>query len=433
MPVSYASRLLDGRLWRMSRPLFTDKDLGAQLRHQKEQVRKHVEEIPENQFLSSSADEVRDHLLSQLRLDHLVLYEDQIETKLEQGVRETSDRVRYGLEHGVSMKVPTLELIARLPYSGPRELFQFRPSMYTTNPPFAEVEPLSAKTGIGFIVLRAAIDAQAQQPEELQKEINSTIKRIRDQIGNQKTNIDEHNAQLPQLITDNVAWRRRNYDRYFAAAEKLKIPLVTKPDAPPLRPIVIEKRVVVPLPPATKDPAIPADPGIADRSYEQILLAIRNQGRQFERAAATYAMHDEEGLRDIIWGNLSTHFGKDVNAEAFSRAGKTDIRIEEDGRAAFIAECKVWNGAKELQNALVQLLGYLRWRDCKTALIVFNKNRDNFTSLLEKAPTALQGSKLYKGEVTGKYEIGEARMVFASPDDDSRRVTVHLFLFDLCV
>ena len=40
----------------------------------------------------------------------------------------------------------------------------------------------------------------------------------------------------------------------------------------------------------------------------------------------------------------------------------------------FVAECKIWKGAKMLNDAINQLLGYLTWRDSKTALLVFNKD-----------------------------------------------------------
>ena len=419
----------------MTRFLFHDVGLEDRFEYlRRREIREHVEKIPEDQFLSSSSEQIREHLLSQLRLDYLTIYEDRIEQKLIQGKRVTRDRFTYDLAPGEILEVPTLEMIVKLPYSGPYDLWGYRPSMLTYNPPRGDVTPVSSTTGIGFVTLTAMIDAQTQDPEQLQREINSLLQSIRNQIVNQKANIDQfNNIELPRIIDENVALRRKNYKRFFAAAEKLKLPITLKADAPPLKPIVIEKRGIKTLPPATMSASAPPDPGITDHTYEQILQAVRNQGRQFERTPATYVKHDEEELRDIIWGNLSTHFGKDVNGEAFSRSGKTDIRIDDSGRAAFIAECKIWRGPKEIQAAVDQLLGYLRWRDCKTALIVFNKDRDNFTRILDSGPAALREAKLFRGDVGGKSEAGESRMVFASPDDDSRRVTVHLFLFDLCV
>ena len=305
--------------------------------------------------------------------------------------------------------------------------------MYSLSPPRGDVRKPDPKTSIGVVTLHAVIDAQTQPPEMLQQAMMSLLEGVRNGVNNQRANIDTFNHELVGLLDEHIAWRRKNYERYLAAAAKLKLPIALKADAPPLKPIQVQRRVVPPLPPGTQTANVPPDPGIADATYEQILHAIRNQGRQFERTPATYGKHDEEGLRDILWGNLSTHFARDVNGEAFSRAGKTDIRIDDDGRAAFIAECKIWRGSKELLAALDQLLGYLRWRDCKTALIVFNRDVAGFKNILDRVPTDLQQHKLFKGDIVGSSQPGELRFVCASPDDDLRRVTVHVFLFDLFI
>lgn len=414
----------------MDEPLFFRNDLSAALEGHRRSIRSAVEDVPEDQFLSSTDAQVQEHLISRLRLEPLTVYEDRAERTLKQGMRQATDRFIYDLRQGETLLVPSLELTLRLPYSGPQELWSCKSSM-SLNPPRGSISSPDRKTGIGFLTMTASIDAQTQQPEVLEQTINGRLQQVLGLVAEQTMNIDRFNRELPALVSEQIAWRRKNFERLVQAAEKLKISIALKTDAPPLQPIAIEKRLVKALPPATKSAAAPAEPGIDDATYELILRAIRNQGRQFERTPATYAVHPEEELRDILWGNLATHFGKDVNGEAFSRSGKTDIRIEEDGRAAFIAECKVWRGPKELQAAVDQLLGYLRWRDCKTALIVFNKERGDFSGLLQAAPSALQEAKLYRGDAKGGYDAGECRMVFASPDDESRRVTVHVFLFNL--
>jgi len=86
-------------------------------------------------------------------------------------------------------------------------------------------------------------------------------------------------------------------------------------------------------------------------------------------------------LRDILLAHLNGHYQGDATGEAFRRSGKTDIRIEDGIRAAFVAECRVWNGQKELSQAIDQLLGYLTWRDCKAAIIIFNKHNSKFSGL----------------------------------------------------
>lgn len=44
----------------------------------------------------------------------------------------------------------------------------------------------------------------------------------------------------------------------------------------------------------------------------------------------------------------------------------------------------MWKGSKALIDAVDQLDGYLTWRDCKTALIVFVRQKD-FIRVLDKA------------------------------------------------
>ena len=72
----YPLSLLDGRLTPMVKRLFHDKDLRARIEHVRQSVLTHVEGVPEDQFLSSPPQQVRGHLLSMLKLDHLVIYED---------------------------------------------------------------------------------------------------------------------------------------------------------------------------------------------------------------------------------------------------------------------------------------------------------------------------------------------------------------------
>jgi hypothetical protein len=130
--------------------------------------------------------------------------------------------------------------------------------------------------------------------------------------------------------------------------------------------------------------------------------------------------------------HLNGHYSGGASGETFRRAGKTDIRIEDNKRAAFIAECKVWRGQKELAEGINQLLGYLTWRDCKAAIILFNKNIAGFTELLSKVPETCKSHPKFRKDL-GVQSSGEWRYVFTSKEDDLREVTVHVFLLNLYV
>ena len=142
-------------------------------------------------------------------------------------------------------------------------------------------------------------------------------------------------------------------------------------------------------------------------------------GRTFETTPKTYSVHGEEELRDILLANLNGHYQGDASGETFRRSGKTDIRIEADDRAAFVAECKIWAGTKALSEAIDQLLGYLTWRDCKAALVVFNKNNSKFSGLLEKAPDAFRKHTGYRSVAKTGRE-GEWQYRMATQEDKSQ-------------
>ena len=80
-----------------------------------------------------------------------------------------------------------------------------------------------------------------------------------------------------------------------------------------------------------------------------------------------------------------SQIGWSAESSYLRKSGKT----EDNDRNAFVGECKIWRGAKQVDSALGQLLGYLTWRDCKAALIVFNTQVAGFSGLLEKLPETL--------------------------------------------
>ncbi len=130
--------------------------------------------------------------------------------------------------------------------------------------------------------------------------------------------------------------------------------------------------------------------------------------------------------------HLNGHYHGLANGEVFRKKGKTDICIEFENRAAFVAECKLWKGDQILLVAVNQLLGYLTWRDSKTSLIVFDKDVAGFTKIQEKIPEVLKQHPNFVRDEKGK-NSGEWQMTFRSSEDPDRMVIVHVFLFNLYV
>jgi hypothetical protein len=96
----------------------------------------------------------------------------------------------------------------------------------------------------------------------------------------------------------------------------------------------------------------------------------------------------EEDLRQHFLVQLNGQFEGAASGETFNFSGKTDILIREKDRNIFIAECKFWIGGKNFLATITQLLNYLSWRDTKTAVLIFNRNKD-FSGVLETIEATL--------------------------------------------
>ena len=135
-------------------------------------------------------------------------------------------------------------------------------------------------------------------------------------------------------------------------------------------------------------------------------------------------------MRDIILAQLNTHFEGRASGEVFRGRGKTDFCIEQDNRAEFVGECKVWAGPTSVTRALNQLTGYLTWRDSKASLVVFNTKNKNFSKILMGLSDALRNHCQFIRFLPCN-EKGGWRVQIHTKEDERRRISVHVFIFDL--
>lgn len=409
--------------------LFCKYDLGAAIRGQKDRAQEKVDAISQDQFLSSDDAALVEHVYSELQILPVELYDDQKEMdSAETKVDVSHDSMRAIRSRSGPCYVPGLKITVSIPYSGDPELWRCQPSSFTSAPPIGAIRQPNSE-GIGYldIVFERPSDAldQARLKADLDREINE----IKKYLGWINRDVEQGNQALRGHIKQHIDNRRKRLEKHLIVAESFNIPLKRRPGAPDMQKLPIRRKLVRPLPPAPKSRP---EPVIADEEFEHIINIIRHEGLSWETTPRTFAKHDEEELRDIILGHLNTHYQGGATGETFRKSGKTDIRIEDQNRAAFVGECKVWRGPKELMNALDQLLGYLTWRDCKAALVIFNKNVAGFSDIRDKVPATLQSHGNFIRALDPK-QAGEWRFFFSSADDPGLKVTVHIFLFNLFV
>ena len=168
------------------------------------------------------------------------------------------------------------------------------------------------------------------------------------------------------------------------------------------------------------------EPSMPPQDYDEILNIIQDFGVAAERQPDVYGGKDEEALRDLFLAVLCTRF-RGTTGETFNKTGKTDILVREGHHNVFVAECKIWHGEKQFLEAIDQLMGYLTWRDSKTAILLFVQNRsfqdvlDQIEEVVRKHPCCVS--------LSGKRREGWFDFFLHLPGDNSRMLQTAVMCF----
>jgi hypothetical protein len=408
--------------------LFADFDLSDSLRANQAGIQEQVDRIPKDQFLSSPYDDVIEHLVSQNTIEPLIIYEDRIVASepSECKIDVSGDSNRFIRDTSQPFHIAGHEISIEIPFSGDHNLLRAKTSSWSSVFPTGEIR--QGRDGIGKIVMifRQPHDAD---PNRIKTELDRNVKTIKDYVGWSKSQVDAFNQSIPGLVKSAVDFRREKLKKQNSIADLLGIPLKPKSGTPSFEPIKVNKKITKPLPPPPKE-GYKAEPGITESDYDNILKLIRHSGSIFEKTPKTFSVHDEEELRDIILSQLNAVYEGEAKGETFNKSGKTDILISEGDRSAFIAECKIWRGQKSFSEAIDQLLSYLTWRDCKTALIVFNKNNKNFSQILELVDSTVSEHPNFLSKVSQADE-NEWLFKMRAKDDDTRPIKMNVMFFNI--
>jgi hypothetical protein len=265
-------------------------------------------------------------------------------------------------------------------FIGTVELFKVQPSSsYTMVSYDINVNTSNSKVSFSFQIKADKLDVQ---------EFN----RLKDQcFYNAFTNLKRLNEQniIPLKETFEQDIRRlfnaekEKYQKENSFFEAINVKVNKNTDS--IFSVPTLKKVDIPKPNVDKSGKYTSEPTMTEEMYKDILNVIYNLGKSMEKKPSTYSSKDEEGLRDIFLLALETRYeGVTATGETFNKNGKTDISLKysKDSSNLFIAECKFWHGASQFHDAISQLFDrYLTWRDSKTALILFVKNKD-FSNVL---------------------------------------------------
>lgn len=303
-----------------------------------------------------------------------------------------------------------------LPVHGQINLLKYRPSQYTLWSHEVEAEDGE----IRFEIINFDNDA-----EKIRREMDDIIGKIRPMSERVRGEVEGFNSALEVHIASHVRSRKNTLQNQLGVLAQLGISIRPSSRVPATFSIPTAPKKVV-IKPAAPSGSFMPEPTLDETVYTQILRVLHDLGRAMERHPSIYKGKDEESLRDLFLLQLTPHF-ESVSGETFNKKGKTDILVRHDGGNAFVAECKIWKGAGEFSKAIDQLLSYLTWRDSKTALMLFIRNKE-LQKVLDIVPETVENHPSF---VSTKMTTEEGWFAFELhlPGDSSRAVQVAVMLF----
>ena len=328
--------------------------------------------------------------------------------------------------------VDGVRIIYEIPFDGEDELFWLQPNSRVLTS--FEVEDFNApnRDKCGSIIMefeysKSELENQKDNMSAFVKNgFESRFRSIRTMIGYVNAEVNAFNNNLRKFAMQCLEERKKRASSLSFISQMLEIPLERSDTAPNISPIPLERIVRTPVKKPDSKP-LSNEYAIKDFDYENINNIILSCGTAMENTARTHAKNDEEELRDFLLATLNTHYNN-ASGETFRKAGKTDIRIEFDNKAAFVGECKVWHGTKAFEQAIQQVLSYSTWRDTKISVIVFNKENQSFNGVLEKIDAWVRdNAKSFKHTTANVWDCIYYRV------DANAEIRLNILAFDMYV
>jgi hypothetical protein len=384
--------------------LFSNRLLREVLESRREQMKEEIKREDQNYLLNVNFADYCNHLAQKYSIEPIRLNED--------GIIVDQQEIHSNYSMGTRVTY-------YIPFSGANDLFLSCPSTRTYNPPRGITKNQ---------ILELSFDDFQGSSSQIKNKFDKTIAEIKRWIDWITNEVNQHNQQLLALAQESTKNRREKLLRDQNLVAELGFPIKKRENTPLTYTVPEIKRKIVPKPEASTEP-FQAEPDLTIEEYEHILSIISNMAFVMERSPKAFQSMSEPDIRQHFLVQLNGHYEGQATGETFNYEGKTDILIRSQGRNIFIAECKFWEGAKGLLETVSQILDYLSWRDTKTAILLFNKNKD-FSNVISQIPIILTEHPNYKNQLPFKCETG-FRFVLTQKNDRNRELTLTILAFDI--
>lgn len=316
--------------------------------------------------------------------------------------------------------VPHTRFIFEIPFQGNAALFRVRPAQFW-DPPLRGI--VSQNT------LQFVFDMRNPREEDLKNAVLKQIKRVNESLEHLRGHFRIYNETLPQSLLTSLKERRRKLSEGRQLATSFGFSLKKREDIPEAIVFPLQAKPLSLLNNQSEKPSPQPEPELDMQTYEQILDLLSHMALVMERSPHVVAHMHEEDLRFLFLFVLNATYEGQATGETFNMNGKVDILIRVENRNIFLAECKFWDGPESLKGAIDQMLMYTHWRDSKTAVLIFNRNK-NFSAVLAKIPQVVQAHPQYVRQLPSSLET-QFRYKFSHPHDPMRELYMTVLAFDI--
>ena len=397
------------------------------LDNQKSSLKKEVESINSNELLNLGEDDFCKYLIVQHSLRCPEIRDDEIHISdtSEVDIDVSQDPLRGIFDRSRPFCIKGASITISIPFEGDGRLFNYKPSRFNYNPPRGIVHGQE---------LRLVYETPDHDDNKLKQFYDHALGSVKQYLNWVKEQVASFNNELGGFSREVVKNRKTKILADLGLANTLGLPIKRSGGIPKTYSIQVPRKITSFERPRASTEKYIQEPVLPESEYEYILGVIKSMSLVMERNPSSFSQLNEPQIRDQFLMILNSHYEGQATGETFNASGKTDILIRYANKNVFIAECKFWRGEKELIEATDQLIGYTSWRDTKTAILLFNKNKD-FSSVISKIDSAAKSHNCYKRANTLKDASLKDETIFSyifnQHDDKNREFYLSILAFDV--
>ena len=401
---------------------FRDTELRMVLAGHNKRILDKIDGITNDEILANDIEILADNLYQEFYIEPVIIGDENLlkRTIKQDKITIYADFLYRDIYGSDTIEVDGIVFKFYFPYTGDKSLFKCHASTFSLSG-YPEIE--LGNEEIVFTINKTLSEMDIPNSKEtVFNGLKHNIDSIKSGISYCNSDVNNYNSSLKSSIIRILEEKRKKVESFYAIASMFEVP-VTRNEFSATH--VSVKRKITPISHIYNKQDYYC---ITDKDYEDILDAIKHTASTYERTPSSYKGMHEEDLRNTLLATLNAMYQGGVMGEAFRNKGKTDISIERENRAAFVAECKMWTGLKGITDAICQLDSYLTWRDCKTALIYFVRRKD-FIKIVQTAKTTIESLE----NVRQVYEVdkNELKCVITSNSNPGQLIQMRVFLFNL--